>query len=106
MKIWYMFWCIEGHKRDLKTEFVMRDICLNIMWRRHRWDADLQIYKFFVQHHFGAGRDLYRATHAVTRDLVFYDLIFTTAQIKWPLTTHKGYWVVILISVPSGIPMD
>ena len=35
-KIWYMFLCIEGHKRDLKTEFVMRDICLNIMWRRHR----------------------------------------------------------------------
>ena len=37
------------------------------------------------------GGIFYRATPAMTRGLGFCDLIFTTAQVKWPLTTQKGY---------------
>ena len=38
-----------------------------------------------------AGRDLYRATPAVTRDLGFCGLVRRTAQTSSPFTTSKGY---------------
>jgi hypothetical protein len=40
----------------------------------------------------GAGRNLYRATHAVVLDLGFSGLIRRVTFIQSPLTTHEGMW--------------
>jgi hypothetical protein len=49
-----------------------------------------------------AGRDLYRATPAATRDLVFFRSHPKDRPIQSPLTTHKGLWRTYSNPDPHG----
>jgi hypothetical protein len=49
-----------------------------------------------------AGRDLYRATPAVTRDLGFFRSYPKDRPIQSPLTTHEGMWRIYSNPDPHG----
>jgi hypothetical protein len=65
-----------------------------LIWIRHHWRV-AKVRPLLCAQGLWAGRDLYRATLAVTRDLGFSGLIRTTAPIsRSPFTTNKGMWRV------------
>jgi hypothetical protein len=65
----------------------------SLIWRRHhcRWRA-AKCRPMLVTQGLWVGRDLYRATPAVTRDLGFSGLIRRTAPFWSPLATYEGMW--------------
>jgi hypothetical protein len=68
---------------------------ISLMWRCHhyRWRAS-KFRPMLCAHGLWAGRVLYRATSAVTRDLVFFRSRPKDRPIYSPLTTHKGMWKI------------
>jgi hypothetical protein len=52
-----------------------------------------------------AGRDLYRATPAVTQDLVFFRSHPKDRPIESPFTTHEGMWRITSNPDPHGYLM-
>jgi hypothetical protein len=76
---------------------------ISIIWRRHhcRWRAAKFRPMLGVQG-LRAGRDLYRATPAVTRDLGFSGLIRRTAPFSRLLRHTRGYGGSILTRILTG----
>jgi hypothetical protein len=76
---------------------------LSLIWRLHhcRWRA-AKFRPILDAQGLIAGRDLYRATQAVTRGLRFSGLIRRAAPIKSPLTTHEGMWRIYSNLDPHG----
>jgi hypothetical protein len=81
---------------------------ISCIWRRQhcRWRAAKFIPMLGAQG-LWAGRDLYRATPAVTRDLSFSGLIRRTTPfsrlIQSPLTTHEGMWRIYSNPDPQAL---
>jgi hypothetical protein len=72
--------------------FTSRSRFFSFIWRRlhHRWRA-VKFRPLLGAQDLWAGRNLYRATPAVTRSSGFSGLIRRTALFsRLPLTTHKG----------------
>jgi hypothetical protein len=76
---------------------------ISLIWRRHhyRWRA-AKFRSMLGAQGLWAGRDLYRATSAVTRDLGFSRLI----RMKWPLTICKGMQIIYSYPDPHGSPFS
>jgi hypothetical protein len=63
------------------------------IWRRHHYWWKAPKFKHMIgAQGLWAGRNLYRATPAVTRGFGFSGLIRRTASVQSPLMTHKGAW--------------
>jgi hypothetical protein len=79
---------------------------ISLIWRRHhcRWRA-AKFTPMLGTQGLWAGRDLYRATPAVTRDLVFSGLIQRTAQFSRLLQNTRGCGGSILTRILTG-PID
>jgi hypothetical protein len=75
----------------------------NLIWRRHhyRWTAAKFKHILGAQGHL-AGRDLYRATPAVTRSLGFFAPIRRTAPFSRLLRPTRGYGGSILTRILTG----
>jgi hypothetical protein len=75
-------------------------------WRRHhcRWRAT-KFRPMLVAEGLWAGRDLYRATPTVTRDLGFFGLIRTTAPFSRLFGHARGCWGLHLTWI-SWIPIQ
>jgi hypothetical protein len=76
---------------------------LSLLWRRHhcRWRA-AKFRPMLGAQGLWAGRDLYRATPAVTRDLGFSGLIRRTAPFSRLLQHTRGYGGSILTGILTG----
>jgi hypothetical protein len=77
------------------------------MWRRHHcwWRAATFRHMLSAQGPW-AGRDLYRATPAVTRDLGFFGLIRRTAPFSRLLRHTRGCGGSILTRILTGGPLE
>jgi hypothetical protein len=72
----------------------LKNISLTSIWRRHhyRWRT-VKFRSMLDTQGFWTGRDLYRATLAVTRSLGFFFRSHPKDHpIQSPLTTHEGMW--------------
>jgi hypothetical protein len=81
---------------------------ISLMWRRHhyRWRATKFRPILGVQG-LWEGRDLYRATPAVTRGLGFFSRSHPKDRpIQSPFTTHKGMWRIYSNPDPHGSPIS
>jgi hypothetical protein len=80
----------------------------SLIWRRYhyRWRA-AKFRPMLGAQGLWAGRDLYRATPAATRDLVFSGLIRRTPHLvaSW-LTTHDGMWRIYSYQDPHWSPFS
>jgi hypothetical protein len=76
-----------------QVDFKSHSRIFSLIWRRHhcRWRA-AKFRPMLGAQGLWAGRDIYRATPAVTRDLGFSGLIRWTTPNQSPLTTHMGMW--------------
>ena len=77
---------------------------ISLIWRRHhyRWRA-AKFRPMLGAQGLWAGRDLYRATHAVTRGLGFSGLIGRTAPFSRLLRNTRGCGGSILTRILTGI---
>jgi hypothetical protein len=75
----------------------------SLIWRRHhcRWRA-AKFGPMFGAQGLWAGRDLSRATPAVTRGLGFFRSHPKDHPIQSPLTTHEGMWRIYSNPNPHG----
>jgi hypothetical protein len=79
----------------------------SLIWRRHHcpWRA-AKFRPMLGAQGLWAGRDLYRATSAVTRDLGFFGLIRRTASFSRLLRHTRGCGESILTRILTGIVPD
>jgi hypothetical protein len=97
-KSWSLGWLIDY----LRFYVPLKNISL--IWRRHhcRWRA-AKFWLMLGAQGLWAGRDLYRATPAVTRDLGFSGLIRRTAPFSCLLRRTRGCGGSILTRILTGV---
>jgi hypothetical protein len=99
LSVWQIGWLIHylGFYVPLKN--------ISLIWRRHhcQWRA-AKFRPMLGAHGLWAGRDLYRATRAVTRDLGFSGLIRRTTPFSRLLRHTRGYGESILTRILTENP--
>jgi hypothetical protein len=98
--------CSALRTLDLLIDYLLFSVPLknfSLKWRHHHyWWRAAKLRPMVGAQGLWAGRDIYRATPAVTRDLVFFWSHPKDRPIHSPLTTHKGMWRVYSNPYPHG----
>jgi hypothetical protein len=96
LKKWLIYWLIIYGCTSLSRIF-------SLIWRRHHsWWRAAKFRPMLGAQNLWAGRDLYHATPAVTRDLGFSGLIRRTAPFCRLLRHTRGCGVSILTRILTG----